>query len=205
MNTAPGPTYSAGTRLFHGCLALSVLCQLATSQVMQEPRHGRPGDWIFAIHQYSGLVALALALGLWVVVITRIGGTDMGLLLPWFSAARRKALVTDILRHWAAVRSFRLPDHRPASPFPAAIHGLGLLLITAMATTGTIYWLGGIAGYQDGSAVRLALNLHGFMANIVWAYLIGHAGMALIHHLTGQQSLRAMWSVSPSSSKGTEK
>ena len=206
MKTVAVTRYSAGTRLFHAGLALAVLSQLTSSQFMQVPRQGRPGNWVFEVHEYSGLFAMTMALGLWVVVMTRIGGTDMGLLLPWFSAARRGAFWADAKRHWTTARSFRLPEYQPAAPFAAAIHGLGLLLITAMAATGTIYWLGGIAGYQDGLAVWLAKEMHGFMANLVWAYLIGHAGMALIHHFTNQQSLRAMWSISPpTSSKETEK
>ncbi len=204
MKSAVSSIYSAGTRLFHAGLALAVLSQLTSSQFMQAPRQGRPGDWVFEVHEYSGLFAMVMALGLWIVVMTRIGGTDMGLLLPWFSAARREAFATDAKRHWAAVRAFQLPEYQPDAPFAATIHGFGLLLITAMAATGTIYWLGGIAGYQDGATVALAVNVHGFMANIVWAYLIGHAGMALIHHFTGQQSLRAMWSTSSSSKEHTK-
>lgn len=200
MKTSTKTDYSAGTRLFHACLALAVLSQLASSQFMQVPREGRPGNWIFEVHEYSGLFAMTMALGLWVVIVTRIGGTDMGLLLPWFSAARRAAFWADTKRHWAIARTFRLPQYQQDSPFAAAIHGLGLLLITAMAATGSLYWLASIAGYQDGLAVWLAINLHGFMANIVWAYLIGHAGMALIHHFTGGQTLRVMWSTSPPTS-----
>ena len=205
MKTAGRIGYSAGTRLFHTGLALAVLSQLASSQFMQVPRQGRPGNWVFELHEYSGLVAMTMALGLWVVVITRIGGTDMGLLLPWFNTARRDAFRADAKRHWTAARSFRLPHYQAAAPFAAAIHGLGLLLITAMAATGTTYWLGSIAGYENGLAVWLVISLHGFMANLVWAYLIGHAAMAFIHHFTDQQSLRAMWSISPPiSSKGTK-
>lgn len=198
MTTSEQAGYSPGTRLFHAGLAIAVLTQLASSQFMQAPENGKPGNWVFEVHEYSGLTAMAMALGLWVVIMTRIGGTDTGLLLPWFSAARRKAFLADTTRHWTAVRSFRLPADRPESPFAAAIHGLGLLLVTAMAATGTAYWIGGIAGYEDGVSVWLAINLHGFLANLVWAYLIGHTGMALIHHYAGMQSLRQIWSPSTS-------
>ena len=200
MKTPSKTVYSAGIRLFHACLALAVLSQLVSSQFMQVPREGRPGNWVFEVHEYSGLFAMTMALGLWVVIITRVGGTDMGLLLPWFNAARRAAFWADTKRHWTIARTFRLPEYQQTSPFAAAIHGLGLLLITAMAATGSLYWLGSIAGYQDGLAVWLAINLHGVMANLVWAYLIGHAGMALIHHFTGGQTLRVMWSTSASTS-----
>lgn len=200
MKTSVATAYSTGTRLFHACLALAVISQLISSQFMQVPREGRPGNWVFEVHEYSGLFAGAMALGLWLVIITRIGGTDIGRLLPWFSADRRAAFWADTKAHWTIVRAFHLPQYRQASPFAAAIHGLGLLLITAMAATGTLYWLGNIAGSQDGLVIWLAINLHGLMANLVWAYLIGHAGMALIHHFTGGQSLRVMWATSPTTS-----
>jgi cytochrome b561 len=191
------PLYGFSTRLFHGTLATAIVVQLASSQVMQVPRETHPGNWAFEVHQYSGMIALALALAFWVVVMTRIGGTDPGAMVPWFSAVRRAAFLRDLKAHWAAARAFRFADYDRSSPFAAAVHGLGLLLMTVMATTGTIYVIAGQIGYQDSPLLHLAMDLHGAAGNLVWAYLIGHAALAAIHHIKRDLSLRDMWSFGP--------
>ena len=37
--------------------------------------------------------------------------------------------------------------------------------------------------------------VHHTLANLVRAYLIGHAGLAVLHHFAGHSSLAVMWSV----------
>jgi cytochrome b561 len=182
------------TRLFHAGLAAAILLQLGSSQFMQVPRDARPANWAFEVHEYSGMTALALALCLWVVVMTRIGGNDAAALVPWFSAARRSAFLTDLKAHWVTVRRLRMPAYREDSPFASAIHGLGLLLMTAMAATGTIYVIAGQLGYGNSALLHLVMDVHGAAGNLVWAYLIGHAGLATLHHVRKDMSLRDMWS-----------
>jgi cytochrome b561 len=193
--------YGRTTRLVHAGVAIAIVLQLASSQFMQVPRNGRTANWAFEVHEFSGMTALALALCLWVVVMTRIAGTDIGALVPWFSAARRDAFWTDLKAHSAAVRRLRLPEYREQSPFASAIHGLGLLLITAMAATGTLYIIAGFFGYQDSAVMRLAMEAHGAGGSLVWAYLIGHAGLATVHHFKRDMSLRDMWSFGPKKSE----
>jgi cytochrome b561 len=42
---------------------------------------------------------------------------------------------------------------------------------------------------------HLAAEMHGALANVMWAYLIGHAAMALLHQLLGEGILRKMWTL----------
>lgn len=199
------PTPAAGqatrhgrpTRLVHMGLALAVIVQLATSQFMEGPKPGRPENFYFEIHEYAGLAALAFALLFWLLLLVRRHGTDAAALLPWFRARHRAALGRDLARHWHALRSLRLPHYVEHSPLPSAIHGLGLLLMSAMALLGAIWFVADIFGAGRDPAVHLAIEAHELLANLVWAYLIGHAALAVLHHVMGEASLTEMWSTRP--------
>ena len=121
--------------------------------------------------------------------------TDLGALIPWFSGRRLAALGRDIKVHAGAALKLRLPEHDPEAALPSAIHGLGLLLISAMAATGAVYFvevaLGLHSAEPDG---MLAMTVHLALANLVWAYLIAHAGLALLHHLLRSMRMSTMWS-----------
>lgn len=189
--------HSRATRLFHASLAMAIVAQLATSQVMRPPEVGAAGDIWFTLHQYSGLTAAALALGLWGVMALRQRGTALGALLPWASSKRLKALGSDMIAHLRCIMARRLPPHDPHSPLASAVHGLGLVLMSAMAATGVLFYLMNWLGMIGQPATELVLSAHKLGANLVWAYLIGHAGIALLHHLTRQMRLSSMWSLRP--------
>jgi cytochrome b561 len=38
-----------------------------------------------------------------------------------------------------------------------------------------------------------AMTVHFALANLVWVYLVAHAGMAAIHHFARSASLTRMW------------
>lgn len=199
----PAPAHSRTTRVFHGALALAIVVQLASAQFMQVPRVGRAANTAFEVHEWAGMVALVLTLVLWGVVMVRTVGTDAGALVPWFSVPRRAGLQADAVHHIRALRALRLPGHQDHSALASAVHGLGLLLMTGMAASGTVYFIAGLLGVQDQSAVHLMMDLHGLGGNLVWGYLIGHAGLALLHHLRSEQSLRTMWSLRKNPAKGS--
>lgn len=192
----PVEKHALQTRLLHGGLAIAILTQLLTSLAMEGPDEVQSGDILFQIHRYSGLTAAVLALALWLVILTRRRGTDLGALLPWFSGARLSALWIDLRLHMAALVKLRLPTHDPDAALPAAVHGLGLLLISAMALSGTVYFLQVMFGFHSAEPDgMLAMTVHVTLANLVWAYLIGHAGLGVLHHLLRSASLTEMWSL----------
>jgi cytochrome b561 len=186
--------HSVMTKIFHATLAASIIVQLITSQFMPGPDEVKRA-WIFNIHQYSGLVAVALALGFWITLVTRRKGTALGALFPWFSTVRLKGVITDVKTHFAALMTLRLPAHDPEAALPSAVHGLGLLLMTVMAASGMAYyvivWLGLHSVEPDD---MLVMQVHFLCANLVWVYLIAHAGLAMVQHFIGSVSLRTMWS-----------
>ncbi|MWV29246.1 cytochrome b/b6 domain-containing protein [Aurantiacibacter rhizosphaerae] len=187
--------HSWPTRLFHAALALSIITQLATSQFMVTPKAGRPENVFFEIHEYSGLTALVLATLFFLNIAFRNRGTEAGLLFPWFSGARLRALGADISQFLKSAAKFRLPPYHSESPIASAVHGLGLLLMALMASTGALWWAGGKFGVPGSQITDVAMEVHEIFSNLVWVYLIGHAAMALIHHYTDQMSLKEMWSL----------
>lgn len=185
--------YALTTRLWHASLATAIVLQLMTSLVMHGPGRDRAGDWLFEIHEYSGLVALVLALGFWLHVLRRRTGTSTRTLVPWFNAERRGAVRADIKTHWIALKARRIPVYEDTAPLATAIHGLGLLLMLGMATTGTVFFVGLYFGIQKTGLFPLDLDVHKLLANLAWAYLVGHAGMAMLHHYWKHSSLSEMW------------
>ena len=73
-------------------------------------------------------------------------------------------------------------------PFASAVHGLGLIIATIMA-------LSGILGYFIASA-RSLLGVHETVAPLMWAYLIGHVVISVVHELKGERVIGPMMSIS---------
>lgn len=183
------------TRLVHMGLAVAVILQLFTSLLMQSPSRTDPGNWLFEIHEISGLTALAFAFLFWIVLVSRRHGTDGAALFPWFSSSRRSVLWQDTKDHLVALRVLSFPAYKDHSPLASAVHGLGLLLMSAMTLSGSLFYLAKLYSVQESAAAQVSLELHHFGGNLAWAYLIGHAGLATIHHFTLSLSLAEMWSL----------
>jgi cytochrome b561 len=190
------PRHNGATRLFHANLALAIVTQLSTSLWMHGPDDVQAGDILFQVHRYAGLTATVLAFALWLTILFRSRGTQLGALIPWFSGQRLAALWLDTKSYVVAALKLRLPAHDAKAALPSAVHGLGLLLISAMAASGAVYFiqvaLGLHSAEPDG---MLAMTVHLALANLVWAYLIAHAGLALLQHLLRSMSLSQMWSL----------
>jgi cytochrome b561 len=182
--------HDLATRLLHMAVALSVIWQLGVSLVMHKPRGARPGDVFFATHSYVGVATLGLLAVFWLLVLLRRQGTALGALVPWLSSARRHAAWADAKAHAAALLRLRMPGHQAGSALASAVHGLGLLLMSAIAATGAAWWF-----VQPSTTARVFEDVHKALANLAWAYLVAHASLAVIHHLRGEDVLSAMWSL----------
>ena len=200
MNTS-GTKHASLTRLAHTGLALAIIVQLLTSLVLSAPAPDAKGNWYFEVHEYGGLTAFTFMLLFWIAMLVRKHGTPLSLLFPWVSGGRLSALWSDIKLHVQSLLKFKMPTFDDHSPLASAVHGLGLLLMTAMATSGTIYYFINAGNPDAGGLVGVVMFVHKTLANLVWAYLIGHAGLAVIHHFTQNLSLSEMWSLRRSNSK----
>ncbi len=192
--TSDLPTHTTATRVVHGALAVAVVIQLLSSLRMVVAEDGRPGNSIFGIHQYVGMAAFVFVLGFWVVTLTRQHGVGLGALFPWLSPSRLRALVDDLESHLRDLKDRRLPTYDRSSPLAAAAHGVGLLLITAMAGSGTLYYFVNSGSPDAGGLVGVAMTIHKTAANMAWGYLIAHASMSVLYHFASEMSLKHMWS-----------
>ncbi len=151
-----------------------------------QPKIGRPGNFYYEVHEIVGLLTLDLVLAFWLWAMLRQRGMPVGALLPRFSAARRSALIADARASFTALRERRLPALGTEAPLASAVHGLGLLAALAMGANGA--WL-----YTMRVPAGLVLKAHKVIANLLWAYLIGHAGIAVLYQFTKQPVLRTMF------------
>jgi cytochrome b561 len=196
--TSSGQRHSKPTRIAHMALAVAIVTQLISSLVMIPPLDGNTADFAFAVHKYAGIAAFVAALAFWLVIASRRRGTHALSLFPWFSRKRLSLLANDLRDHGAAISRFHIPDYRAENPLASAVHGLGLLLMTGMAATGVAFLVAARSGLGEETAwVTADLQLHVLFANVVWAYLIGHAALAVVHQIVSKRSLMEMWSLRP--------
>lgn len=178
------------TKALHGLLAIAVIHQLAISNFMIAPKAGRPENLAFELHEWVGLTSFGLLLAYWLWTLVRRREARFSLLVPWFSLKATLAVWRDFRLHVSAWRRGRLPDVG-SHPFAYAVHGLGLIVVTVMAVTGTMSL---ISLLPEG--VRFAgLGVHEASSKLVWAYVIGHASLAVLHEVAGHRLFRQMfWS-----------
>ncbi len=174
---------SAVTKILHWLAALAIIAQLGLSLVMQSPSRNRPGDSFFEIHEKVGIAATAILVSFWIWSVIRSGETRLVAFFPWFSLKQLGSVAADAKRLFAP-----LEPCSTERPFASAIHGLGLIVATVMA-------LSGVLGYFVASAKPL-LEVHETAAPLMWAYLIGHVAVSLLHELRGEPIIGAMLSLS---------
>lgn len=178
------------TRILHAVLAVAVIHQLVVSTFMQAPLDGKAEDFAFELHETVGFVAFGIVILFWVWVIVRGVDTSIKSLFPWFTSVNRKQVFGDIREALHAL----VHGHKPAlsieSSLASAVHGLGLLLVLAMALTGS-GWL--LLEGQNEQVANSIIEIHTTLSLLVWVYLIAHAAMAVLHDLYGQPVLRRIF------------
>lgn len=174
------------TKLLHLFLLLCILWQLIGVQWVEPPTVTQPGNVFYVIHQWVGLATLGFVMLFWLWTAVRRAETPIAALFPWASRARLTALKADMRLHLAALRQYRLPSPREATPLASAVHGLGLTTALAMSASGA--WLYTMA-VPDG----IVLEIHKAMSNVMWAYVILHASLGVLHQLGGHRVLQRMF------------
>ena len=191
--------YDRGIRWLHAGIALGVIIQLSTSQLMKVPESGKsitePGLSLFMVHRWSGIGIFALVTLHW---FWGLGGHitgGWGHLFPWFSKARFEALIADVKAVPEWLRG-RFPDQlSQTAPLVGAVHGLGLLAVSAMVVTGATIFFGMASDGSMPTAVKGVARAHGFIANFIWVYFVGHVAMALFHQLRGEPLITDMFNL----------
>ena len=178
---------SYATRIVHLLMLLVVLNQLVGSQFMDPPDPGEAPSSVYVIHQYSGLAGSAVVAAFWIWTLVRRGETSVGRLVPWLSRRRLRDVGVDLAAQLRRLMRGRGPDDSDGA-LSSAVHGLGLLAVTAMAATGSLWF------FAHGTpAAHLAMDVHTTIANLVWAYLFAHASLAVIHWALGSNIFARMF------------
>ncbi len=189
--------HSWHTRALHLLVAAAIVFQLASSQLMGVPRPGRPPlsdleAGAFALHEYAGLVSMAIIALFWLWLLVRRQETSLGLLFPWFSRQRLAGLREDIVLHVRRAARLTLPEPEHSVALSSAVQGVGLVVALVMAATGTIGYFAWTKGSAMTGLAGVAFDIHGTLANVMWGYLMVHVGAALLHELLGHRILYQM-------------
>lgn len=178
----------------HALIAAAITAQLVLTLVMDHPRsNGRAmspgGAYWFSWHEWVGLFAFAVLAANWAYRAHAWKRQSQGRLFPWLTADGRAGLLRE-LRSFARLRWSEMP---PDGALAGAVHGLGLLLATEFAATGTLLFiLLWPANVVTPFATRL-MYLHQLPGPALWAYLAGHGAMALWHQYAGHQPFLRMF------------
>jgi cytochrome b561 len=188
--------YDPLTRILHLLVAVGVTTQMLTSLVLVHPKPGRlPNAW-YEVHEAVGITLALVVSAYWLWAIRRAMAQGGGLLLfPWFSRQRLTALRGDVGTTLRSLTRGRLPASDEASPLAGAIQGLGLMLALVLALTGTTLALG--TGSDGGllQSLRPIKEVHEILGPLMWAYLVAHPLLGLLHQISGHRSLSRMFSV----------
>jgi cytochrome b561 len=195
--TEPHPSLTS--RLLHLLLATGVTLQLLLSTFMERPEpgvvHAPLEAWGFEFHEIIGITLLPTILGWFLWLILRRREPVPRDLFAWLTSERRKVAQAVRVALSEARQGHLAPDTE-IRPLIHTVHGLGALCALFMAITGTLVWLGMSESGDLSSWAAWVLDAHQTVANLMWAYLIGHAGMALLHHWRGEATLKRMFSLS---------
>lgn len=186
--------YDPMTRILHLVVAAGVTSQMLTSLVMVHPKPGRlPNDW-YEVHETVGigLLVVVSVYWLWIVGRTMARGEPL-MLFPWLSGQRLAALRDDVVETGREALSLRLPTGDHPRPLPAAVQGIGLLLALLLAGTGTAIELGMAPDGGLSPLLRGVKEVHEAMAPLMWAYLVAHPLLGVLHHLAGNRTLTRMF------------
>jgi hypothetical protein len=174
-------------------MALGVVVQLALGLVMSPPDavtgNTGAGRVLFEVHEACGMALLIPVCFQWVRLLSRPGRAGLARLFPLAAGARKRVRV-----EWRRLARGRLPASGPRVGLAGLVHGLGLLNLTAMLLSGSLLFL----TLEVGSGVHSTTfdglaGIHSLFAGLMWLYLAGHVGAALLHVGGGDHVMAAMF------------
>lgn len=189
--------YDRMTRWLHVGIALGVAAQLGLSLFMEAPddqdevlASGLPLQ-LFEAHENIGMALLALLVLHWLWSLSGHVQEGVGHLFPWFSKERMGKVMTDTKE----VLKFKVVDPEVSNALAGAVHGLGLLAATALAASGAVIFFN---LSETGHMTELGKDFHEIhetLGPLMWAYLIGHFAVAVIHKRMGHTNVKEMFSL----------
>ena len=189
--------YDRITRWLHAGITLGVIAQLGLSLVMEAPDDhdevlvtGLPLQ-LFHAHEYIGMALLVLLILHWLWSMSGHVHEGFAHLFPWFSKARMSQVVSDLKE----LIKLRLTDPEVSNSLAGAIHGLGLFTATAMAATGAVIFFNLSETGHMTTLGETFHQLHGAISLLMWSYLIGHFGIAVVHKRMKRTNVKDMFTL----------
>ena len=189
--------YDRMTRWLHASIALGVIAQLGLSLLMEAPDDqeeelvtGFPLQ-LFEAHEYIGIALLAILVLHWLWSLSGHVQGGAGHLFPWFSRERMGKVIADVRE----IAKFNFPDPEVRNDLAGAVHGLGLLVATAMAATGLVIFFNLSETGHITELGKTFHEIHETLAPLMWAYLFGHVFVAVIHKRLGHGNVKDMFSL----------
>ncbi len=188
MPTLSETGYHPTTRWLHAGLMLGVTCQFSFAAIMAHPdeKGSALGELFMQTHRTGGLVVAAIVVANLIWAILPRGNPTHRQISVLVSAAHwREAL--SILKLLPAMLLRKRELIRPGNALALVFEMLGLLMMTAMATTGTVIWnLWSGPGSKVSPELELLMETHAFFALLLLIYLAGHISIAIAHLRTGE-------------------
>jgi cytochrome b561 len=187
MPDAGQSRYDRTTLVLHAALAMGVVVEVALQSVMHVPAGVGLGvrDWhreAFEIHARIGPTVAVICLLHWLWICLPYARPGVGYLFPWLRKDGRAALRRD----FAELGRLKLPARKQQGALAGTVQGLGLSAVTGSVVGGMISYLGYFVGVPiSAHALHLTAWEQVIMAWFVWAFLIGHVSMALLHWTGG--------------------
>jgi cytochrome b561 len=189
--------YDRLTRLLHAGVAFGITVQMGLSLVMEAPDDkdevmatGLPLQ-LFEAHRYIGMALLAVLILHWLWSVSGHVKGGFGHLFPWFSGERMAKVAAETRE----ILRFKLLDPDADNELAGAVHGLGLLVATAMAATGAVLFFTLSPEGHMAAPGNTFHKLHGLLSKLMWAYLIGHFAVAVLHKRLGHSNVKDMFSL----------
>ncbi len=173
-------SWSRESRWLHAGIAFGVTWQLFSSLWMTpswaKAEYNSLGGILFSLHAWVGLMTALFILWHWLWLASDAGARRQ--LFPW------RGPWAQVLAEAKGLLQGSLPPTGPHGGLVGLVHGLGLLAVTWMGLTGAaIFFFLPQGGTSPGATLHSLVPLHTLLANIVWAYWIGHVSMVALHVL----------------------
>lgn len=185
--------YGRFTRILHMFVAVGITLELVSSLVLRMPRPGRVltplQSFGYEAHEKIGMAVLVVLALHWAVFATGHAHKGSGHFFPWFSRARRDAVMAEVRE----LLNFKLGDPQQNDSLAGAIEGLGFLVGSILAASGAVLFFGIAEDGVMSSAIRTVKDFHEFWGPVMWTYLCIHAGAAMLHLWLGHRSILSIF------------
>jgi cytochrome b561 len=185
--------YGRFTRILHTLIAIGITLELVSSLVLRTPRPGRVltplQSFGYQAHETIGMAVLAVLILHWVVFVNGHAHKGIGHFFPWFSRARRIAVLGEVRE----LLTFKVGDPEQNDSLAGAIEGLGLLVGSILAVSGAVLFFGIAENGVMSRPIHTVKEFHEFWGPVMWTYLCIHAGAAMLHPGLGHRSVLSIF------------